>query len=106
MLVGVGGGIGEEGIDCFEARGQAGQIEAYAADERGLVSLGCGAHSFGFEPGKDEAIDRVPRPGGVAHGGRRRPFGGDERPVFLPGCSLRDPALERRDLCRSEPLRG
>ena len=37
LLVGAGGGVGQEGIDFGKGRGEAGEVEGDAADQRLLV---------------------------------------------------------------------
>ena len=89
----VGRLIGGEGLDLLVGRRQSCEREEGAADERTPVGRRVGRESRPFEAGEHEGVDRLPRPGRVAHGGGR--VGHDRliRPVrFL---KFRDP-LGRR----------
>ena len=58
LLVGVGRGVGEEGIDLLERRRQADQVEREAAEEGLARGLGRGLEPFRLEARGDEAVDR------------------------------------------------
>ena len=47
-------------------RRQAGQVERHPADERQPVGVGDRLQPLRFQPGQDETVDVVARPGGVA----------------------------------------
>ena len=61
-LVGVRPVVAEEGLDLLGRRGEAGQVEGHATDQRGRVGLGGGDEAHLLQARQDEAIDRVPDP--------------------------------------------
>ena len=77
-LVGVGPLVREEGVDLGRGRGQAGQVERDPPQQLPLAGGGDRRQPVGLEPGEDEPVDRVARPGLVADGGR---LGAGHRPV-------------------------
>ena len=102
LLVGIGGCVGEEGIDLGDRGRNPGEIQRRAAEQAFLVRVGGGLELFAFEAGENEAVDFVTRPFGVFHGWQRRGFNREEGPMFLPLRALLHPALEQRDLLRRE----
>ena len=57
LLVSLRRRVGQEGVDLFEGRRQAGQVERHAADQGRLLGLGRRREPLGLEPGQDEPID-------------------------------------------------
>ena len=93
LVIGIRGGIGDEGRHLFRSRRQAGEREGDAADERRPVGRGVEGQPLGRHAGLEESIDRV---AGVARCGRH--LGADdlpERPVLLVGGPGRDPARQQ-----------
>ncbi len=62
------------------------------------------AESFGFKPGQDELVDRIPGPASILDRGESRPLRWLECPVLAPGRSLVDPFLQQLDLVGSQLL--
>ena len=75
LLVGVGGPVIQELVQFLRSRRQAGQVQADAAQERGLWRFGRRLDPFLFESREDEPVDRVAAPGRVAHRGFGRTGG-------------------------------
>jgi hypothetical protein len=71
FCVGVGAVVFDEGFDFIARRREAEEVEVGAADERAAVGGGGGREILLFEFSQDEAIDRILRPRGVLHDGRR-----------------------------------
>ncbi len=94
-LVGVGTGVGDEGIDLCRGRRQADQIESDAAGESAAIRLRLGLELGGLETGKDETIDGRAGPVGLLHRRRFGALGGLVGPMLRVGASLRDPAAEQ-----------
>ena len=93
LVIGIRGGISDEGRHLFRSRRQAGEREGDAADERRPVGRGVEWQPLGRHARLEEPIDRV---AGVARCGRH--LGADdlpERPVLLVGGPGRDPAREQ-----------
>jgi hypothetical protein len=103
-LDGVGRRVGHEGVDLLRARRQAGEVEREPADERGPVGLRLRREPLGLQPGEDEAVDVVSRPGGAFHGGHGRTHRRHVGPVRLVAAPRCDPACEQIDLPRREPV--
>ena len=59
FLVGVGRGVGEEGVDLGGGGRQTGEIERDAADEGGAAGFGGGREAFAFQTFLYEIVDRV-----------------------------------------------
>ena len=61
LVVGVFGGVFEEGFDFGVGGGHAGKVERGAADEGALIGLGGGGEGFGFQAFEDKGVDGVGR---------------------------------------------
>ncbi len=86
-VVGIRGCIVIEGRDLLGRWRQAGQVEGRAADQGLLAGRWRRREAPGFKVGKDEAVDRSPRPGGILHR-RRGPFcDGLKCPVLQSRCA-------------------
>jgi hypothetical protein len=96
--------VGDEGVDDRRLRRQAGEIEREPPGQRPAIGLGRGCETFGFEPGQNEPVDRIPDPALVLDGGRFRPLGRQERPMRLVLGPLGDPPLEEVFLLGRERL--
>ena len=113
-LVGVGPGVGQEGVDLLGAGRQAGQVERNAPQQRRAIGLG-----GGLEPSPARAAARMNRSIGLRTQpderdlGDGRPTRGHERPVRTaapaPGLSVRgrlgplvDPGPEQVDLVATQ----
>ena len=81
-LVGVGPGVGEEGVDLGWRRREAGQVEGDAAEERGAIRFGGESQALLLEGREEERIDRRSRR--AAHQGDVRPADRSERPPVRP----------------------
>ena len=66
-LVGVGGRVVDEGVDLLGRRGQSGQVEGDAADQRASVGDRVRLQTATLERGEDEPIDRRAIPRRVLH---------------------------------------
>ena len=105
-LIGVGPGVGQEGLDGGRVGGQAGDVEGGPAGERAAVGLRGRLEPRGLEPGEDEAVDRVSDPRLVLDRRRLGLRGWDERPVGLVFGPFLDPADEQLLLGGRERLLG
>ena len=94
LFVGIGRGIGHEGLDLGRRGRQPGKVEGHPPDERGLVGLGLGAEAPRGEFLHDNSVDRMP----CIAGGEGWPDRRHERPVRLVRGPLRDPPLQGFDL--------
>ena len=103
-LEGVGRVVAEDGGNIAVRRGQPGQIERDAAEQREDVGLGRGLPAVLLEPGLDEVVDRVADPLGAGHRRYRLPLGRDEGPVRLPFGPLIDPQPQGLDLAGVEGI--
>ncbi len=103
-LVGVGGMVGEEGVDLVGGWREAGEVEGDAPDEGVPVGAGGGAEALGLEAGEDEAVEVALAPGLVLHIGERVAEDGLEGPVVFPRGAGVDPAPEEVDLLGGEVL--
>ena len=56
-LVGIGGGVGEKGIQLFQRRRQAREIKGHAAQPRSAIRFGRGRELFLFQPREDESVN-------------------------------------------------
>jgi hypothetical protein len=81
-LVGVRGGVGEEGVALLERRGKADEVERDAAEQRFPRGFGRWRQPLGLEPGEHEAVDGRADPALVADGRRRMAHGPHVRPVL------------------------
>ena len=84
LLVGVGGLVGEEGVDFGGGGRQAGEVEADAAQQGGAVGLGRGLESLAFQARQHQAVDRIARPLLIADGGHRGALRAARRPSGAP----------------------
>ena len=94
--------VGQECVDFGGRGGQAGQVERYAADERGPVGFGRRAETLALEALEHEPIDGIPGPLLVADLRKLRALGWDERPVLFPPGALLDPGADEGDLLIAE----
>ena len=99
LFVGIGRGIGHEGLDLGRRGRQPSKVEGHPPDERGSVGLGLGAETPRGEFLHDHRVDRVP----CIAGGEGWPDGRHERPVRLVRRPLRDPPLQGCDLLVGQP---
>ena len=90
--------IGEEGVDLFRRRRQAGEIERQPANQRAPVGLLRGSQFFSFEAVVNECVNGLTRPFLVVDGRRHGPGRRDQRPVFFPLGALLDPVRQQVDL--------
>ena len=99
---GVGRAVRGEGGGFSGSRGQAGEVEGHAANQRRAVGFRLERAIFSGESARDEPVEG--RSGREARGERRRPNGGerDEGPVALIRRALVDPALEGGNFGRRE----
>ncbi len=104
LVVRLGRFVGDEAIDLGQRGGQAGQVEAHAANERGFVGFGRGVQPFFVEPGQDEAVDRVTGQLRTLHGRRGRMLRLEEGPVTVELGPLVDPPFDEVDLFRRDGL--
>src|SRR5262249_58319631 len=87
-------------------RRQARQIEGDGWYNGLLRRVGGGLESSMLEPGQDETVNGVPRPGDVLDGRQVRTLWRDERPVVLPDGPLFDPLTQQRDLASGQLAAG
>ena len=83
-LVGAGSLVGQEGVDLFGSRREAGQIERHAPQPLAAIGFGRRKKPLDFEPGADEAVDVVSWPALIAHGRGGGAGDGPEGPVVAP----------------------
>ena len=103
-LVGAVSQVAKEGRERARVGRQAGQIEGGAAGQGAAVGLLGRGEFLRFEPRQDEAVQRIARPGLVVDIRRCRPIDRRERPVFVPGRALLDPAGQDLDLLAGKCL--
>ena len=72
LLVGQRVGVGDELADFIRGRRQAKQVVVHTADQRVAIGLGGMGQLLFAELGRDEVVDRVPRPVTVRLAKRRR----------------------------------
>ena len=107
LLVGIGSGVGQKGVEFFGRWGDADQIEPNAAAERGPIGFRGGDEALLFQPGQHKSIDLVAGPVGPGHSRHRRRLGGDEGPMRLIFGAGGDPLFENPLLgCGEGHLRG
>ncbi len=80
LLVGVGRGVGEEGVDLFRRGRQAREVERHAPQQRALVGVTHRCEALGLELREHEPIDVGARPGGGLHRRRAGALQRTERP--------------------------
>ena len=95
FLVGIGGFVGQEGVEFGQRRRQSHQVEADAPQQRPLVGFGRGGQADGLQPLQHKIVNRVSRPDLVLDGRRRGAFWRDERPMLGEFGSLFDPQPEQ-----------
>ena len=99
FFVGVGGGVGEEGVDFLEGGREAGEVEGDAADEGFFGSFGGGGEIVFGEFGLDEVVYWISDFGfWISDLGRLQFDWRFEAPVFLVFGAFVDPAFEGFDL--------
>ena len=106
----IGTVVGKERLHFLRRRGQPGQIECRAADQRALVGGRRRLQAFLFERAQNESVDRRLDPRGILHGRRFRRHRRYEGPVFrrghfgagfrgsAPGSTHFDPSSDERDI--------
>ena len=97
LLVGIGRRVREAGVDLFEGRGEAGEVEAHAPNQLLTDRLRRRAEARALEARQDEAVNLVPGPCAVLNLRQRRLLGRNERPVIVPLGPLFDPAADELD---------
>ena len=100
FFVSVRARVGEKGVDLFDRRRQAGEVERHAAQQALAVGFGGRRQFFLFEPREDERVDRVDH--ALAHRHLRN-FGlhrRDERPMPFELRPALDPLAQRFDIGR------
>ena len=95
LLVGVRGGVREEGIEFGEGGRQTGEVEADAPQQAGAAGFRRRREAFAFQAREDEAVDGIAYPTPVPDGGFRRTHRWRETPVALPFRALFDPGAKR-----------
>ena len=109
FFIGIGGSVGDEGVELGRRRRQPRQIEMDAPAERGPIGLRAWPQPVAGEPVADEEIDRILRrrgPGRVCHLRHRRAHRLPKRPVLGVRGAGGDPGGEDLLLPGSEhPLR-
>ena len=108
LLVRVRRLVGQERVDCLEARRQPGQVVGEPSQQRGAVSLRGRLQSLALESRQDESIDRVADPARLP-GRDGRQLGTlrwHVRPVRIPLCPLVDPPAQQIDLFWREGMAG
>lgn len=83
---GVGGGVGDEGVDLGGCGGEADEVEVGAADEAVFVGGWRGCEGGGLDFREDEVVELVGGPGVVADGGRCWVGDGLECPMGVLSC--------------------
>ena len=109
-LVCVGALVGEKGIDLFNRRRKAEQVETQPADQGHAIRFRRRCDPFFFQTGEDKSIDFVADPLWIVDFGKRGAHRWQERPVCLRASpvlgqlgfrnfrSLVDPGFDARDL--------
>jgi len=105
-IVRVRPGVRHKAFDFLQSRRQPRRVEGHAANERRSVGRRGRLKPFLLQSRQDEVVDRVPRPIAVANLRQRRPHRSDTGPVLSIDGPLFDPAAERLDVDRREPLAG
>ena len=103
-LVGIGRGIGLEGLDLLGGRRQTDQVERDAPRQLRAGRRLRRRQPLGVESRQQERVDRVAHPARVAHLRLRGPLGDHEGPVLGVGRTVRDPAAQELDLMVGQPL--
>ena len=98
FLVGVGGLVGEEGIEFGGGGRESGEVEGDAAQQGGAVGFGRGLEAFAFEAGQHQAVDWGACPLVVVDGRHGGAHGRYEGPVACPLGALLDPFAYGGDL--------
>ena len=106
LFISIGRRIGGEFVHFPRRRRQAAQVNADAAQEDELVSLGGGREPFFFEPGEYPVVDPVTRPWALVTGRQGLCPRGRERPVLRIRGALPHPASEDLYVRLREPLAG
>ena len=110
LFVGIGGLIGQEGIDLGGCGRQAGQVESHPAHERNLVGFRRRLQALLFETGQNEIVDWIFGPALVLNLGHRWSRWRNVRPVRFPLRTLVNPAAEEVNLLGGQvparPRRG
>ena len=96
--------VSGEGIEFGRRGRQSGEIETRATQPRFRRGHGGGRQPFAFQSRQHKPVERMARPGGAAHGGRRCLPRRLEGPVLLIHRALGHPAADERDLFRSNVL--
>ncbi len=102
LLVSIGAFVVDEFLDLGERGRQTGEVQRQPPNQGGLIRARRRPETFLFQPGQEETIDFIPRPGGVFHRGQCRPLGFDVGPMLCIVRPFADPAFEEFDLPRAQ----
>ena len=94
----MGGDVAEEGVPLRGGRGYTDEVQAGAAQPCLRGGLRRGLQPLLLQSRQNEAIERLPDPGGVLDGWKGRPFWRNKSPVSFVGRPLGDPAFDQLDL--------
>ena len=95
-LVGIGTLIGEERSGLFRSGRKSSEIQEDAAAQRGAISFRVWCDGRTLKRGKNEIVDRCPRPSNVMHRGNSGHRRHGERPMRFVQRALGDPLPKHR----------